>query len=230
MLFLSLHNIYNVIMENLDLILSGAGMGAMVVKSLLFLLLDPKDLFADDYVKKQIEKYMNQHKDVKNVEEVSKFVTLVLNDKFTEETLNRKENRLHLFELNSLKDEMLNFYFTELNQIEDPQVTKVCDIQTSFDRMYLRLVRLRMVIQPEIQISHFVHPSSDISYLAAKSFWIYDDGNIKRDITRSLGALEDFGYDKYEPKIVKVDPKVLEEGLKRIQEVVTARYKEVYLE
>ena len=215
-------------MAHLDLIMSGTGAGVMVIKSLLLLLLlDPRSLFADEYVKEQIKKYMDEHRDVKNGEEVSKFVTLILNDKFTEQTLDRKENKNYLFEISALKDKMLNFYFTELNQIEDSQITKVCDVQSTFDRMFLQLVRLRLVIQPEIQISHFVHPTSKISYLAAKSFWIDDDGNINREITRSLGQMEDFGYDKYS-KSVKVDPKVKEEALKKVQESIVERYRKVY--
>jgi len=85
-----------------------------------------------------------------------------------------------------------------------------------------------MVIQPEIQISQNIHPVSKIPYLAAKSFWIDDNGEKKRDFTRSLGPLEDYGYKTYDKEIVSKDPKVIEESLKRIQEVIYVRYKEYY--
>ena len=215
-------------METLNMILSGTGLGAMVVKSLLLLLLKPEDLFADEYVKMQIDNFMSTHHDVKNVDEVQKFVTLVYNDKFTPDTLSRTENRLLLINLSTLKDRILKFYFDQLNQIQDESIKKVCDVQTTLDKLFLQLVRFRMVIQPEIQISQNIHPVSKISYVAVKSFWIDDNGEKRRDFTRSLGPLEDYGYKVYDKEIVSEDPKVKEESLKRIQEVIYTRYKEYY--
>lgn len=212
------------------MILSGTGLGTMVVKSLLLLLLKPEDLFTDEFVKIQIDNYMNTHKDVKNVSEVKKFVTLVYNDKFTPLTLNRNENRLLLINLSTLKSKILEFYFDQLNQIQDESIRKVCDVQTTLDKLFLQLVRLRMVIQPEIQISQNIHPVSKISYIAVKSFWIDDDGEKRRDFTRSLGPLEEYGYKTYDKEIVSNNPKVIEESLKRIQEVIYSRYKEYYPE
>lgn len=217
-------------METLTMILSGTGLGAMVVKSLLLLILKPEDLFTDEYVKKQIDNFMSTHHDVKNIDEVQKFVTLVYNDKFTPDTLNRIENQHFLINLSTLKDRILKFYFDQLNQITDPSIKMVCDVQTTLDKFFLQLVRLRMVIQPEIQISQNIHPVSKISYIAVKSFWIDDNGEKRRDFTKSLGPLEDYGYKEYDKKIVSEDSKVIEESLKRIQEVIYARYKEYYPE
>jgi len=218
------------IMETLNMILSGTGLGAMAVKSLLLLLLKPDDLFTDEYVKIQIDNFMNTHHDVKNVNEVEKFVTLVYNDKFTIDTLSRNENRLLLINLSTLKDRILKFYFDQLNQIQDESIKMVCDVQTTLDKLFLQLVRFRMVIQPEIQISQNIHPVSKISYIAVKSFWIDDNGEKRREFTRSLGPLEDYGYKTYDKEIVSNNPKVIEESLKRIQEVIYARYKEYYPE
>ena len=218
------------IMETLNMILSGTGLGAMAVKSLLLLLLKPEDLFTDEYVKIQIDNFMNTHHDVKNVNEVEKFVTLVYNDKFTIDTLSRNENRLLLINLSTLKDRILKFYFDQLNQIQDESIKMVCDVQTTLDKLFLQLVRFRMVIQPEIQISQNIHPVSKISYIAVKSFWIDDNGEKRREFTRSLGPLEDYGYKTYDKEIVSNNPKVIEESLKRIQEVIYARYKEYYPE
>ena len=212
------------------MILSGTGLGAMAVKSLLLLLLKPEDLFTDEYVKIQIDNFMNTHHDVKNVNEVEKFVTLVYNDKFTIDTLSRNENRLLLINLSTLKDRILKFYFDQLNQIQDESIKMVCDVQTTLDKLFLQLVRFRMVIQPEIQISQNIHPVSKISYIAVKSFWIDDNGEKRREFTRSLGPLEDYGYKTYDKEIVSNNPKVIEESLKRIQEVIYARYKEYYPE
>ena len=212
------------------MILSGTGLGAMAVKSLLLLLLKPDDLFTDEYVKIQIDNFMNTHHDVKNVNEVEKFVTLVYNDKFTIDTLSRNENRLLLINLSTLKDRILKFYFDQLNQIQDESIKMVCDVQTTLDKLFLQLVRFRMVIQPEIQISQNIHPVSKISYIAVKSFWIDDNGEKRREFTRSLGPLEDYGYKTYDKEIVSNNPKVIEESLKRIQEVIYARYKEYYPE
>ena len=144
---------------------------------------------------------MNTHKDVKNYGQVQKFVTLVYNDKFEPHTLIRNENSHLLTNLTTLKNRILDFYFEQLNQINDPSIKMVCDIQTTRDKLFLQMVILRMVIQPEVQISQNIHPVSKIPYLAAKSFWIDDEGEKKRDFTRSLGPLEDYGYKEYDKKI-----------------------------
>lgn len=218
-------------MEILDWILSFLGIGGMVTKAyLLLLLLKPEDLLADEYVKNLVDNYMMDHVDVKDVEEVKKFVTLVHNNHFTTFTLERSENKHFLTTLLTLRGKILDFYFNQVNQIEDPSVKMVCDVQTTLDKLFLQLIRLRMVIQPEIQISQNIHPVSKIPYLAAKSFWIDDNGEKKRDFTRSLGPLEDYDYKEYNKKVVSEDPKVIEESLKRIQEVIYNRYKEYYTE
>jgi len=219
-------------MEIFDWILSGTGLGMMVVKSYMIWFIKPEDLLNDKYLKAQIENYMKEYSDLKNFDEVKKFVTLIHYDQFTPFTYTRTDNSHLLLKLENLKGRILDFYFNQLNQIQDDSIKKVCDVQTTLDKLFLQLVRFRMVIQPEIQISQNIHPQSDIHYLAAKSFWIDENGEKKREFTRSLGPLEDYGYkDKeYDKKLVSKDPKVIEESLKRIQEVIYARYKEYYPE
>lgn len=217
-------------MEILDSILSVTSLGMMVIKSYYLWLLNPEDLLDDKYVEEVIDNYIKEHSDVKNFKEVKKFVTLIKNDQFTPLTYTRKENG-HLFlKLENLQNRILNLYFEQLNQIEDPELKKVCDVHTTLDEFVLQLTRLRMVIDPEIQISQNIHPVSKIAYIAVKSFWIDDNGNKNRDFTKSLGPLEEYGYKKYDKKLVSQDPKVIEESLKRIQPVIYNRYKEYYPE
>lgn len=216
----------------MDWILSGFCLAGIVIKSYFLLLFRPEDFFSSDFVKSQIERYLMENKEVEDINEVRKFLTLVYNDKFTDETIQRSENKHLLLKLESLRTKLLDFYFTEVTKLDNQgsKIIRVCDIQPILDQLFLQLIRLRMVIEPEIQISQNIHPVSKISYIAVKSFWIDNDGVKKRDFTRSLGPLEDYGFKEYKKEIVSNDPKVKEESLKRIQEVIYNRYKEYYPE
>ena len=215
-------------MEILDLIITGTGLGVMVIKSYILWFLKPEDLLNDKYVKDIIDKYMKEQSEVINFKEVKKFVILIENDQFTTLVYTRTENAHFLKKLENLKKKILDFYFEQVNQIKDTEIKKVCDVQTTLDKLVLQLIRLRMVIDPEIQISQNIHPVSKIAYVAVKSFWMDDDGVKKRDFTKSLGALEDYGFKKYDKEKVSNDPKVIEESLKRIQPVIYNRYKKCY--
>lgn len=223
-------------MEILDLILSVLGSGILVIKSYIFmpaLLLNSID--DPEYIKSQIEKTLKEFPDVKHKVEVRNFVTSIYDDKFTMGSVIRKfrlQNLLLLAKLETLKCDILNFYFATCDKIDEIESDNklACDIHNTINNKVLQLKRLRMVIDPEIQISQNIHPVSKIAYIAVKSFWIDNEGAKNRDFTKSLGPLVEYGYKKYNKEIVSNDSKIIEESLKRIQEVIYTRYKEYYPE
>lgn len=223
-------------MEILDLILSVLGSGILIIKSYIFMpALIVNAIDDPDYIKSQIERTLKEYPNVKHKMEVHNFVTSVYDDKFSMGSVIRKfrlQNLLLLTELEILKCDILNFYFATLPQVNEiePQTNHACDVHNTVNNKILQLKRLRMVIDPEIQISQNIHPVSKIAYIAVKSFWIDDNGIKSRDFTKSLGPLEDYGFKEYDKEKVSKDPKVIEESLKRIQEVIYTRYKEYYPE
>jgi len=90
-------------MEIFDWILSGTGLGMMVVKSYMIWFIKPEDLLNDKYLKAQIENYMKEYSDLKNFDEVKKFVTLIHYDQFTPFTYTRTDNSHLLLKLENLE-------------------------------------------------------------------------------------------------------------------------------
>ena len=84
-----------------------------------------------------------------------------------------------------------------------------------------QIMKLRLIIEPSIQIATNVHTQSKITYLVAKSFW-YDINGIKiRKFTKSLGRAED-----YKQGVNDIDAK--REAEIKIKEVMIQTYKEEY--
>jgi len=212
-------------MEMLNLILSGSFLSAGVaIKSILLLLVKPEDLLTDEFVKMQVDEYKKSTKDVLYPKESLDFITWVFNDKFDADTIKRKKNSSYFFLLNKVKHELLDLYTKELKDLaKDSELKIVGDFYTRLEKDIIKLMRLRQVIQPEIQISRNVHPVSNIPYLAAKAFWLEDTGERTRKFTKSLGR-----EDEYD--LGNKDPKVEETAITKIQEVMYLNFKEAYPE
>jgi hypothetical protein len=82
-------------------------------------------------------------------------------------------------------------------------------------------MKLRMIIEPSIQIATNVHTQSKITYLIAKSFWINENGVKIRKFTKSLGRSED-----YKKGIKDIDAK--KEAEIKIREIMIQTYNEEY--
>lgn len=208
-------------MELVELIIGGTG----AIHALLLLLLDvDKESMKNQLLQMRIDEYMFRLKgELKNEAEVREMVSWILNDKFKEETQKREKGGRLLRTLQILKDQMINFYFKHLDQItqENPDLNKACDVHTTIGKLVIQLMRLRMVVQPDIQYSINIHPVTEHEYLTVKVFWIGDDGKKVRKFTKSLGRMEDHptGIDSKEVK---------EFSVKRVQEFLYQKYVETY--
>ena len=215
-------------MDYIQIALEGLG----TVNALLLLLLgvDPTN---SEYIRAKIDYYMNKYKGkVKNSKDVKTILTWILDDKFKKETikLNKKMRNtdLYMAELQRLKDEMITFYFKRLEEIkkDDNGIDRTCDVHSTLGAYALQLMRLRMVIEPEINLltnPYIVNKSTGerTLYLTAKAFWMSDEGKKVRSITKSLGRMSDYPGQR-EGKAAK------EESIRRVQPMLWEKYKSTY--
>ena len=97
---------------------------------------------------------------------------------------------LYYKKLETLKSEFLDFYFTEV--IKNKKEIKTNEqVDSKIDEYMLKIMKLRMIVEPSIQIATNVHTQSKITYLIAKSFWYNEDGIKVRKFTKSLGRAEE---------------------------------------
>lgn len=205
--------------------LSGFSHVLEINKSLLLLLpLAYELVVTDEFINKRIDEYTNLIKNNKFSTEHKAFITWVINDNFDEYTAKRKKKINHFALLEKIKEEILDLYTNELNkETHDSQLKITGDIYIKLEKYIIKLMRMREVIQPEIQISRNVHPVTNIPYLAAKAFWIEDTGEKKRRFTKSLGREDEYA-------LGSKDPKVKETAISKIQEVMFQSFKEAYPE
>lgn len=194
-------------------------------KALLLLLLDPKKLIKNAKSQKEIDGYLEMIDDVRHKEEAKAIINWIINDNFKNETLKKSNNQLYLKKLDTLKERFFEYFFRELNEKkgDNRDYTKACDVYAEINSLVLRIIRLRSLIQPKIQIAINVHTQTKITYLAAKAFWYDQEGNEIRKFTKSMGRLDDY-------KKGKEDPVLLKEAELKIQEVMYKTYMEEYQE
>lgn len=223
-------------MELFDLIIGGTG----VVKGLLLLLgvgIDEKSM------KEEIKRYYDEYMKMKGAPvtngKVDELVAFVIDDKFDEskeskdkkDTKNpksinvfqRPENWEYLAELKKLKERIVKFYFTHLEELknEKDKFTDVRDVQIRISEYLLQLMRLRMVIKPDYKLSKNKHPETEHTYFAVKAYWLDDENKRVRKFAKSMGREENY--------IGGIDgAQALEEGLKTIQPVLYDFYKKIY--
>ena len=177
----------------------------------------------NETVKVEYEKYMKYNDGSPIDSKTKEFIQFIADDKFKVETVNRLNNMFYLGKLDALKEEFVKFYFKNLENLrkENLYITKVNDVYNRIGQYILQLMRLRLVIEPEVQISKNVHPRTEIHYLAIKAYWIDDNGRKVRKFTKSLGRAENY------PQGIE-DKKALTDGIKLIQPVLFENYKEIY--
>ncbi len=199
------------------------GFGVMNSLFVLLLGLDGKTL-SDAFIQSKIEGYMDQLKnDVKDIKEVREMVSWIVDDKFDAETTKSLKNQPLINKLNELKDSFLSFYFNHLEDVtaNNSDINRSCDIHTTIGKYVLQLMRLRLVIQPEIQIAMNKHTHSHIDYMAVKAFWIEENGEKRRRFTKSLGRAE-----KYKSNIK--NEQAVKDSIALLQPVMYKTYLESY--
>lgn len=154
-----------------------------------------------------------------NIDENSQeLIDWVENDNFKNpNTKILPRNQILLQKLKKLKEEFMSFF---LGSPLDHGET-VFDIHMKAKRYYLQIARLRMVIEPEIQIAINTHSTTKISYLAAKGFWISNNGERIRKFTKLLGKIEQFPEGRKSVQAYK-------EGERQMQKIMWALYQKEY--
>lgn len=206
--------------------------GFAMVNALLLLLLGV-DPTKSEFIKAMIDDYMGRYSGkVKNSDEVKTMLTWILDDKFTEDAikLNKKFRNTdeYMGELSILKDKMITFYFKNLKDIlkEGGDINMSCDVHSTLGAYALQLMRLRMVIEPEINLltnPYIVDKTTGEKtlYLTAKAFWMGDDGKKVRKFTKSLGRMDDYLGQR-------VGKAAQEESVRRLQPMLWNEYRDVY--
>ena len=194
----------------------------MAIKSILLLLLG-EDLSSNEGVRKRIDELMKTNPSVKNQKTTKEFLNWVLKEDSGNSFTGSPESITYSWELTTVKNKVIDIYFNKLKELveENSEFVYSGDIHSELSELVLQLMRIRMVVNPEVQISRNVHPVTNHAYLAAKAFWISDSGEKVRKFTKSLGLASEFEGGRE-------DPKALKKGTALIQEVMFTLYKETY--
>ena len=206
-------------MDITSYIMAGTG----VVQSLLLLLFQPTEENMNESVEKDYEEFMKLRGKGSNTKRTKELIRFIANDSFDETVFKVSRNWVYLSELKKLKESFVRFYFNRLEDItkNHKDLDRVADLDNRVGEYILQLLRLRLVIQPEVQVSSNTHPRTNIMYLSIKAYWIDDNGKKVRKFTKSIGRAENY------PDGIK-DKQALEEGIKLIQPVLYDHYKEIY--
>ena len=194
---------------------------------LLLLLLDTSHGGNLTRINKEFEMKIKEHmigiSGIKNQKEAEEMLLFILDDKFSKETLSAARNREYVKQLNQLKNDTINFYLDSINNnsITNPDLKYNCDIHTTVGEKVFQIMRFRMVIQPEIQITVNVHKQTKIVYLTVKGFWLNDDGVKGRKFSKSIGRADEY-------TLGKDDPKAIEDGTIKMQEILHNEYLNCY--
>jgi len=211
-------------MDTVELVSIAAPGVGMVFKSLLLLLVKPEDMIETKYVDEMIRKYSCDVTDQSVYNHIRNFMTILYDDKFDNGLYSRPGTGYLFSKLEKLRDKILALYTKEIKSlVESSEYSKVYDVYAKLENMILQLMRLRMVIQPEFQFSKNVHPVSKIPYIAAKGFWLEDDGKKVRCITKSIGREDEYIDGKN-------DPKATETARDKLRETLYGKYKRIYPE
>jgi len=201
------------------------GTSLAAVKMFFFFFFTNEDLLKTAKTTKEVDDIMKDFQFSQNNNEIREVLIWTKNDDFKKETLRNVKNDKYIGKLNKLKSEFLDFYLKFLSELtnKESEYQRSCDVYTKIGKYIQQIMRLRMVIQPELQIAMNIHTKSRIEYLAAKAFWLNDNGVKERKFTRSLGRVDDYAKGKD-------DPKVRKEAISKIQEAIYEAYLETYPE
>lgn len=133
-----------------------------------------------------------------NSEGKDTFLSFLEKDNFSEETLQNENNKIFINDLEFLKQEAKDFCELNLCEAKSSLIDKT-SIETgnkkilyAYQNYELQISRLRMVIQPEYNITRVVNTISKNCYLAARGYWFVSYQVKKRIFTKSLGREDDF--------------------------------------
>lgn len=200
-------------------------LGTSILKGYFLLFMGPGNLLSNLKKEqlKEVDDILKNVSDLKNIDEAREMVTSILFDEFTDKTLKTARNSTLLKKLYNLKVKIINYYLqsptTPVKQYKE--LTNNSDIHTTIGQLVLQLMRFRMVIEPEIQITINKHKETKITYLVVKGFWINDKGEKEKKFKRLFGREDDFVKGKQ-------DPKAIEEATKKMQEVLYDEYLKTY--
>ena len=200
--------------------INGVQLASMHMLLLLLLLrVRPEEIQED------IESIMNEFSGLVDQKNIRRNIEWIVDDKISEEIINNPRNRKYAFKLLSVKNEFITFYNSLINEVnnkaEYKDINKVCDMIARYDSYKLHISRLRMLINPKIQITVNVHKITRITYLTLKGFWLNDDGKEVRIHSSSMGRSEQYknGKDDEQAKI---------DGIVRFQQILIDQYENLY--
>jgi len=162
-------------------------------------------------------KILDRFEGIYSKAEAKDIIMWTLHDGFNESTETKRRNQVYIVQLKKLKQTFIDFYLSTLTTESEPNTKYNCDIHSRISNYMVQIMRLRMVVEPEIQLTVNVHKKTQIIYLTVKGFWLNDEGIKDRRFIKSLGRV-----DSYE--LGKDDPRAIEEGEARIQELVYDEY------
>lgn len=200
--------------------INGVQLASMHMLLLLLLLrVRPEEIQED------IESIMKEFSGIVDQKNIRRNIEWIVDDKISEEIINNPRNRKYAFKLLEVKNEFIAFYNSLINEVKNKaeykDINKVCDMIARYDSYKLHISRLRMLINPKIQITINVHKITRITYLTLKGFWLNDDGKEVRIHSSSMGRSEQYKNGK-EDEQAKID------GIVRFQQKLIDQYENLY--
>ncbi len=173
--------------------------------------------------KEEMDMLLNDIPELVNPKEAKELIYEILNDGFKEETKSKGRNLPLISQLNILKAKAIDFYLQSFkdNERRHPELKYNCDVHTKIGEYLVQLVRYRMVIEPEIQLTTNVHRITKITYLTVKGFWFNDYGIKERKFSRSLGRADEY-------PLGKDDDKAIEDATIKMQSILMDEYLKHY--
>lgn len=168
------------------------------------------------------EKMLN-FKNTKNASSVRNTLIWLELDNFSKDLIKDFQGQSYLQELNDLKNAYVEFYQLYLDEIvnQQPGLNQVADVVAKNDAYILQIARLRMIVDPQIQLSQNVHKQTKILYMKVKGYWLTDNGIKERKFFKSLGR-----FDSYKGGIK--DENALLDGRNKIREAMLSEYSALY--
>jgi len=174
-------------------------------------------------IEKVIEKHMIRFKNTRNPNIVRNTLRWLEQDNFSDLVTKDYYSSIHLQELTKLKEIYLIFFELYIDSIQekDSSIIQVADLLTKNEEYLIQIARLRMVVDPEIQLSKNIHKKTGIHYMKVKGFWLNDIGVKERKFFKSLGRFDQY-QNGTEDEIAILD------GRKKIREDIYAEYLKLY--
>lgn len=194
-----------------------------VVESLLFLFFTSEQGKKLDWTNSLIKDYYLDFHNLKEQGNAVEFINWVLKDDFKKENLEDKNLTQFHLQLEKIKKKILEIYFTSINQKEGSksEYEYIGDFSSLLSKYYLQMKRLKLVIQPDIQLGSSINPKTKIKYVKSIGFWINDAGEKERKYFKSVGRVDDFENGKDDVKAYSLAEKLT-------RELILKDYKERY--